>query len=391
MGDKDAMKKVVFRGPVLTQSGYGVHSRQVARWLLGRNDIETKFMVTPWGDTSWILDKNMHDGLIGSIMERTVGPDYKADVSIQLQLPNEWDPKLANKNVGITASVETDRSNPEWLKACNSMSSVIFPSEHAKKSITYNGELNVPSYVIPESFIDEISRVKESKISEFQTPFNFLVFGQMTGSNPHNDRKNLLYTLKWLCETFDNDPDVGIALKTNCGRNTKIDRNLVLRTLKAVINEVRKGPYPKIHLVHGDMDDHAVASLYQDPGIKALVSLTRGEGFGLPILEAAASGLPVIATNWSAHTEFLKDVKFIPVDYSLTSVHQSRIDGKIFVQGSRWAEPSENDFKKKILKFRNSASTPKTWANEAAPNIRENYGFTAIAKKYENSLGSLFI
>ena len=133
-------------------------------------------MVTPWGDTPWILDKNSHEGLVGQIMDRTVGSDHKADVSFQLQLPNEWDPKLASKNVGMTASVESDRSNPEWLTACNSMSTVMFPSEHARNSITFNGELKVPTHIIPESFISEIEKAKIREMSEFETSFNFLVF-----------------------------------------------------------------------------------------------------------------------------------------------------------------------------------------------------------------------
>lgn len=384
------MKKVIFRGPVLTQSGYGVHSRQVAKWLLSRNDVDVKFMVTPWGDTPWILDKNSHEGLIGQIMDRTVGSDHKADVSFQLQLPNEWDPKLASKNVGMTASVESDRSNPEWLTSCNSMSTVVFPSEHARNSITFNGELKVPTHIIPESFISEIEKAKTREMSEFETSFNFLVFGQLTGSNPYNDRKNLLFTLKWLCEAFKDDKEVGIVLKTNSGRNTKIDRNLVLRTVNSVLAEVRKGQFPKVHLVHGEMNDTDVASLYRDGSIKALVALTRGEGFGLPILEAAASEIPVIATNWSAHTEFLKHTRFISVDYKMTPVHPSRIDGKIFVQGARWAEPDENDFKKKVTKFRNSPAVPKSWAKEGANIIREKYSFNEVAKRYDEALDEMF-
>ena len=34
-----------------------------------------------------------------------------------------------------------------------------------------------------------------------------------------------------------------------------------------------------------------IISLYRKPSVKCLITLTRGEGFGLPILEAAASGL----------------------------------------------------------------------------------------------------
>jgi len=387
------MKKVIFRGPVMTQSGYGVHSRQVARWLLGQSNIDVKFMATPWGDTPWILDKNVNDGLIGNIMQKTVGPDYRADVSFQLQLPNEWDTKLAKENVGLTASVETDRANQEWVSSCNNMNAVVFPSEHARKSITNSGELKVSNYVIPESFSDDIIKDVDSsfELKDITTPFNFLLFGQLTGNNPHNDRKNILFTIKWLCESFKDDPEVGIILKTNSGRNTKIDRNLVMKVLSSVLAEVRKGPYPKLHFLHGEMNDFEVANLYRNPSVKALVSLTRGEGYGLPILEAAASGLPVITTNWSGQLDFLQHTKFIGIDYSLVNLHPSRVDNKIFVQGSRWAEPNENDFKKKILKFRSSPSVPKTWAQDGAKNIVEKYGFSSIARIYDEKLGSFLV
>jgi glycosyltransferase involved in cell wall biosynthesis len=388
MGGQVFKKKVVVKGPVLTQSGYGVHSRQVAKWLLDQPQIEVKFMATPWGDTPWILDKNSNDGLVAKIMNNTVGPEYKADVSFQIQLPNEWDSKLATENVGITAAVETDRSNPEWVSACNNMSVVVFPSEHAKKSITNAGELTTKSFVIPESYAEEIRRENVLELPEITTDFNFLLFGQLTGNNPYNDRKNLLFTIKWICEAFKDDPDVGIVLKTNSGRNTRIDRNLVSKVISTVLSEVRKGPYPKVHLVHGEMSDLDVAGLYRSPKIKALVSLTRGEGYGLPILEAAASGLPTIVTGWSGHTEFLKDIKFVSVDYNLTQVHPSRIDGKIFMPTAKWAEPIEQDFKKKILKFKSSSSVPKKWAVEGSLHIQEKYSFNEISKMYSQLLGS---
>jgi glycosyltransferase involved in cell wall biosynthesis len=197
--------------------------------------------------------------------------------------------------------------------------------------------------------------------------------------------------LKWLFEAFKDDPEVGIVLKTNAGRNTKIDRDLVLKTLNSVIAEVRKGPYPKLHFLHGEMSDTEISGLYRNPQIKALVSLTRGEGFGLPVLEAAAAGLPVIATSWSAHTEFLKNVKFIGVDYKLTQVHPSRIDGKIFVQGSNWADPIESDFKKKVLKFKSSSSQPTLWAQEGSKIIQEKYSFASIAKQYDDILRPYFV
>lgn len=386
------MKKIIFKGPVLTQSGYGVHSRQVARWLLSKSDIDVRFVVTPWGDTPWILDKSRHDGLIGKIMERTTAPDQKADVSFQLQLPNEWDQNTSPVNIGITAAVETDRANPDWVNDCNKMSCVVVPSTHSLKSLQSAGNLTVDSHVIPESFNDEITKeIKPINLDFIKTSFNFLLFGQMTGNNPYNDRKNLLFTIKWMCETFEKDSDVGLIIKTNAGRNTRIDRNIVLRNLDSLLKEVRRSVNPKVYLLHGDMSDQEVASLYKHPKVKALVSLTRGEGYGLPLLEAAASGLPVIATNWSGHIDFMKHTKFVSIESKLTEIHHSRIDDKIFMKNSKWAEASEIDFKKKVAKFRNSSSTPKEWSIEGSKKIIELYNHDAISKIYDEKLSKYLV
>lgn len=381
------MKNVTFSGPVLTQSGYGVHARQVAKWLLQRNDVNVKFLITPWGNTPFILDSTMHNGLIGEIMQRSTSPEniQKSDVSIQLKLPNEWETKLSNVNVGITAAVETDRCNPDWISSCNRMNKVIVPSQHAKLNLTNSGPVTCPIDVIPEAYSDVFLEEIESPVNKFSTNFNFLIFGQITGNTPFNDRKNTYNTIKWICDIFKDDPDVGIVIKTNAGRNTKIDKHMVVSLLTQLVNEIRKGPYPKIHLLHGEMSDKEVAQVYKHPQIKALVSLTRGEGYGLPILEAAAAGLPVIATNWSGHLDFLKHGKFIPVYYQLQQVHKSRIDNSIFIEGVRWAEAQEDDAKKKLFKFRNSPEIPTQWAKELSPKILENYSQSAINKLYDES------
>ena len=383
-----SMKTVILRGPVLTQSGYGVHFRQVAKWLLSRPDLDVKFHALPWGDTPWLLNESLHDGLVGKIINRIVDEKERGDVSFQLQLPNEWDPKIAKYNIGMTAGVETDRCHPDWIKACNSMNRVIVPSKHVVSCFENTGKVTVPIDIVPEAFIDTISKRTEDLpvLPQLSTNFNFLMFGQLTGNNPHNDRKNTFFTLKWLCETFKDDKDVGIVIKTNMGRHTKIDRNVVKGLLNGVLAECRKGPYPKIHFLHGDMNDNEVASLYRHPQIKALVALTRGEGFGLPILEAAASALPVIATGWSGHTDFLKLGKYVSVYYQLGEVHPSRLDGNIFVKGARWANPAEDDAKKRIAKFRAQPTVPKEWAVDLSEKIQKLYNFETIAKTYDELL-----
>ncbi len=376
-------KKVLVRGPLLSLSGYGNHSRQVVRWLLKRDDVEVVTQVLPWGITPWLINEDDEDGLVGQIMRRSIGSiPSDIDISYQIQLPNEWDATIAKKNIGVTAAVETDICHPGWISSCNRMSAVVVPSHFTKGTLERTGEIIVPVTVIPESYISEISTEDTILDVDFSTSFNFLVFGMLTGQNPKSDRKNLFFTLKWLLEEFSDCPDVGIVLKTSSGRGTKIDKKVTEKIIKQIVKEVRIGPYPKIHFMHGSMTSSEVASIYRHPKIKALVALTRGEGYGLPILEAAASNLPVVATNWSGHLDFMRKGRFISVDYTMCNVDESRIDNQIFIQGSRWAEPSEKDAKKRLRKLYESYETPLAWAQELGPRLLNDLSHDKICEHW---------
>ena len=244
--------------------------------------------------------------------------------------------------------------------------------------------------VVPESFIDEVLDPALPALDiDFETPFNFLMVGQLTGNSSNTDRKNIFNTVKWFCETFKDDADVGLVIKTNNGRETKIDRRVTNDMLSQLLRAVRSGPNPKIHFIHGMLEDQEIAGLYRHPKIKALLTLTRGEGFGLPILEAAASGLPIIATNWSAHTEFLKQGRFVKLDFELNDIHKTRVDKRIFMPGSKWADVSEADVKRKLRKFKDSSDAPKVWADELKPKVQAQYSAEAIRHVYDSTLKGL--
>jgi glycosyltransferase involved in cell wall biosynthesis len=382
-------KSVVIRAPLLSCSGYGVHSRQIFKWLIGRDDFNVFTQVVQWGMTPWLINPESENGIPGEVMKRSGSPegDEPYDISFQVQLPDEWSPDIAKFNVGISAVVETLTCNPTWIDGCNKMDMVIVPSRHAKKCLENTGSIKTPIFVVPESFIEEIEDPTIEPLDiDLDTSFNFLIFGQMTGNNPDNDRKNIFNTLKWMCEVFKDDPDVGIVLKTNQGTGTKIDRNLTMRTVENLISAVRKGPYPRIHMLHGNMSAKEVASLYRREDVKCMVSLTRGEGYGLPLLEASASDIPVIVTNWSGHLDFMKKGKFIPVDFNLNKVHSTRIDNRIFLEGMMWAEPDEKDFKEKVLRFRKKSTIPKEWAVELGKTLRGDLSQREICKKYDSAL-----
>ena len=137
------------------------------------------------------------------------------------------------------------------------------------------------------------------------------------------------------------------------------------------------------------MSRKEMTSLYNSRKIKAFISVTRGEGFGLPFLEAATAGLPVIATNWSAHKEFLDLGRWISFGYDLKPVAESKIDGEIFVKGAKWAEVREDDFKKKVRNFYKKPALPSQWSKELSEKLREDYSIDSVIRKYDSVLGEI--
>lgn len=385
------MKTVLFSGPMLSASGYGVHARQIAKWLLRKatetHDLDITMEPVPWGKTHMIIDPEAEDGLIGQIMQTTGNKKNFYDVTISLKLPNEWNPFLGNFNIGVTAGVETDKCNPAWIDAVNRMDMIIVPSEFTKQTFLDSGEVKVPILVVPESY-PELFDSEETSVLDLglETKFNFLLVGQLTGNDVESDRKNIPYTLKWFADTFAGNPDVGIVIKTNSGSHTHLDKRNVMGIFSKLVSEISKPGGPKFYLLHGHMTDAEMKGLYVHPDIKALVTFTHGEGYGLPILEAAATGLPVIATNWSGHLEFLKHGKFIAVDRMLTEIPQTRVDGQIFHKGFKWANPIETDAKRRMKKFYESPSMPQQWAKDLQVKVKQNFSFDAVAKVLSETL-----
>jgi glycosyltransferase involved in cell wall biosynthesis len=379
-------KKVLLRAPLLTISGYGVHSRQIFEYLDKREDIDLTVELLNWGQTSWMIDPDMLDGMIGRIMHRSKPVKAPFDLTYQVQLPDEWDPKLGHKNIGISAFVEADKCNPTWLDKCNLMDEIVVPSTFTKDLVEQNNLCRTTVSVIPEWFNSHLLRNNKSLVKDklkLDTSFNFLLFGQLTGQNPWTDRKNIFFTIKWFCETFTGIDDVGLVIKTNVGKSTIIDRKLTRNTLESIIKEVRIGDYPKIHLVHGNMTPNEIAGIYQQPEIKCLITATRGEGYGLPIVDAAASGMPVIATGWSGHMDFLDKKYSTFLKYTLKNIHEGRIDNRIFVPDSKWAEVDELDFKKKILGFYQSSTSKTNGALKLRRKVINNFGIKKITKLYD--------
>jgi glycosyltransferase involved in cell wall biosynthesis len=387
------VKKVLIRGPLLTQSGYGVHSRQIFSYFLQRNDCEITTQVLPWGITPWCVNSEKDGGIYGKIMSMSKPLEQKFDLTVQIQLPHEWDPSLGSVNVGVTAGVETDKCSVEWaVQSREKMDLVIVPSSHTRLAFlnSSTGKEKTPILVVPESFFHELDENPKEIDFSFSTEKNFLTVGMFTSESIEQDRKNLLNTIVWFCQEFDGNKDVGLVVKASKGRETTIDRELVRGSIKQAVHFSGAKDPPKVYMLHGALGREEMNSLYKSKNIIGLVSSTRGEGFGLPMLEAAVAGLPVVCTGWSSITEFLSGKSFLPVDFDLVQLPNEKIDGKIFIKGAKWANPREQSFRKKIRKLYENHEELRQNAQELSEKLKSSHSQSAINKKYDEVFGRFF-
>ena len=287
------------------------------------------------------------------------------DISIQVTIPNEWQ-KLTPVNIGYTAGIETTKIAPQWVEKSRLMDKIITISNHSRDvflETVYEGIIDATQQKVQikcETPVDVVHypvRNYEAANCEFNfsTDFNFLAIAQW------GPRKNLDNTILWWLEEFK-DEDVGLILKTNLMKNSVIDRIHTTKRLENLLSHVPNRKC-KVYLLHGYMTPEEMTTLYQHETVKAFVSLTHGEGFGLPIFEAAYNGVPVIAPNWSGHSDFLyaekkvrknkKTVKknvacFSEVKYTLDKVQPQVVWDGVIDGESSWCYPQKESYKTRL-------------------------------------------
>ena len=382
-------KKIILKGPLLTRSGYGEQARFALRALRSRPDVYDIFIQPiTWGATGWTVEQDEERKWIDDTIEKTIhyiqaGGTF--DESLQVTIPTEWE-NMATKNIGYTAGIESTKVAWEWLHKANAMDAIISTSEHAANGLrdsSYSGQneetgepvhLSLKTDITPVGYPTKQFNTVDLDL-QVETKFNFITVSQWS------IRKNLEHTVRWFVEEFHDD-DVGFIIKTNLAKNSLMDRQITSGRLKALLNDFPDRKC-KVYLLHGDMTDDEIHALYTHPKIDAMVSFAHGEGFGLPLFEAAYSGLPIVTVGWSGHMDFLNDEngkpQFYDVAYDLAKIQEQAVWEGVLIPESMWAYARPHDAKSKMRECYSDLTNPKT-----AKKVKQN------AKKYATELHERF-
>jgi hypothetical protein len=350
--------------PIDTYSGYGARSRDFLKALyeLKKDEYEFSILSQRWGQTPWgyIQDHEQEWGWLLPLISKSGNQLPKQpDIWIQITVPNEFQP-LGKYNIGMTAGIETTLCHASWIDGVNRMNTTLVSSNHAKTvfeqssfeerdnngkpirvvkvekpiEVLFEGANLDKYFPISDDELEETSLVLA--LDEIKEDFCYLFVGHWMQGDIGEDRKNVGQSIKLFLETFRNKKSKpALILKASGGGASIMDREEVLKKIDAIRSTVT-GDLPNIYLIHGELEDKDMNYLYNHGKVKAMYNLTKGEGFGRPLLEFSLVKKPIIVTAWSGQTDFLYMENACMVGGQVKQIHPSAVIKDLLIPESGW-------------------------------------------------------
>lgn len=243
----------------------------------------------------------------------------------------------------IHTTWETNKLHPHWVPICNSVNAILVPSSW-NIEVFRNSGVTVPILKFPHIFnVNKFDGVEP--LNAFERFNNTLKFYSVF---QWSERKNPYGLIRTYLSEFNEKDDVVLFLKTYVANGTKKDALWVIDEINNIKSSIVKDVgqnFPKMVALTDIMDEKMLNSLHKSMDV--YLAPVRGEGFGMPILDAVLAERNIIATGYSAQMDFLnRDIHSL-LNYQLTTVCDMNWV-PWYLSDQYWAEADLSQFAEKL-------------------------------------------
>src|SRR3990167_8121872 len=320
-----------YTGPGLDYSGYGEANRHdIAALVAGGVEVAVEL-------TRHSLEISEF-GRLGQLVQSRTNIPLNYDIKILHTTPNIFGRFMEPGKYHIGRVIwETDRLPTDFAEGAALMDEIWTASKYTAAAIKNSG-INKPIYIIPEAIDTDIPEI-EPFVVEGKSGFYFYSVFEFT------ERKNPAGLLKGFWEEFENTEGVSLVIKTHIDNFTPEKKQELRDIIATIKNRIRLTRYAPIYISNDLMTRKQVYRFHQT--FDCFVCPHRGEGWGVPQMEAMLLGKPVISTNCGGIHEYLEDAKdayLIP--YKTIPLIANSRNQQWYRPDQNWADIDMEAFKK---------------------------------------------
>jgi glycosyltransferase involved in cell wall biosynthesis len=371
------------------------------------NRYNVQIQPVSWGSTpqnALVEDEPKDIMIIDRLIDTPEIKPGSIDLHIHIVTPAEFVP-FGKYNIGITAGLECTVVPMSWIEGMNKMDLVLassnFGAEVLRATQYTNKETgqvirtDTPVDVIFEGadldtyhLTRTCSKPLNDCMMQVKEDWNFLFCGHWLQGPVGHDRKDVGILIREFLINYKSSMGIGLILKTNGASTCVMDRDNILQKIHDIKTQCRafNDDLPNVYLLHADLHDSEVNDLYNHPKVKAHITYTHGEGYGRPLLEATMSEKPVIAPNWSGHTDFLHKNHSVLLPGGMIDVHPDALQEGIKCDGQQWFAVDHSKARGMIFDVKRNYRKYKLKARKQAKLNRQRFSFVAMQNKLSKLL-----
>lgn len=284
-------------------------------------------------------------------------------------------PELQNRKSRCHANIslvvyETYDPPSYWTSILNKSNAVIVPSWFNYELLNHSG-LKVPLYRIPHCLDFDKYNINVTPSNSY-SEFTFLFFASW------KDRKGGEELIEAYFEEFDKNDNVRLVLKTNVQKARKYVSQLQGR--------YKKKELPPISFENNILKDNDLPNFFKS--FDCLVLPTKGEGFGLPVLQSLAVGVPVITTYFSGLKDIVNNDNAVLIEPE-GLILKRQMDNYPQFANKKWAFVSVRSIREKMRYAYNNIEKEKRKAICDRDRLINQFSYDVVAKEMDKVLQSI--